>query len=103
MIDLVKKTLLTGVGVAALTKEKIEEVARDFVEKGKLSEQEGKALVEDLVTRSDESRAELQRQIEAKVNVVLEKMDLARKSDLDALKAEIQELRQSMEENSSVE
>ncbi len=35
MIELVKKTLLTGVGVAALTKEKIEEVARDFVEKEK--------------------------------------------------------------------
>lgn len=97
MIELVKKALLTGVGVAALTKDKIEEVARDFVEKGKLTEQEGKALVEDLVARSDESRAELQRQIEAKVNSVLEKMDLARKSDLDALRDEIQELHQALE------
>ncbi len=95
MIDLVKKTLLTGVGVAALTKEKIEEVARDFVEKGKLSEQEGKALVDDLMARSDESRKELQKQIEEKVVQLLDKMDLAKKSDLEALKGEVEELRKS--------
>ncbi len=95
MIDLVKKTLLTGVGVAALTKEKIEEVARDFVEKGKLSEQEGKALVDDLMARSDESRKELQRQIEEKVVQLLDKMDLAKKSDLEALKGEVEELKKS--------
>ena len=93
MIELVKKTLLTGVGVAALTKEKIEEVARDFVEKGKMTEQEGRDLVNDLVSRSDESRLELQKQIGEKVEMVLEKMDLAKKSEVDALKLEIAELR----------
>jgi len=93
MIELVKKTLLTGVGVAALTKEKIEEVAKDFVEKGKMTEQEGRDLVNDLVSRSDESRLELQKQIGEKVEMVLEKMDLAKKSVVDALKLEIAELR----------
>ncbi len=93
MIELVKKTLLTGVGVAALTKEKIEEVAKDFVEKGKMTEQEGRDLVNDLVSRSDESRLELQKQIGEKVEMVLEKMDLAKKSEVDALKLEIAELR----------
>ena len=67
MIELVKKTLLTGVGVAALTKEKIEEIAKDFVEKGKMTEQEGRTLVDDLVLRSEESRVELQKQIEEKL------------------------------------
>jgi polyhydroxyalkanoate synthesis regulator phasin len=95
MIDLVKKTLLTGVGFAALTKEKIEEVAKDFVEKGKITEQEGKALVDDLVARSDESRLEFQKQVEEKVQAVMKKMNLAKQSDLDALKAEIEELRNS--------
>jgi len=85
--------LLTGVGVAALTKEKIEEVAKDFVEKGKMTEQEGRDLVNDLVSRSDESRLELQKQIGEKVEMVLEKMDLAKKSEVDALKLEIAELR----------
>jgi len=93
MIDLVKKTLLTGVGFAALTKEKIEEVAKDFVEKGKITEQEGKALVDDLVVRSEESRLEFQKQIEEKVEAVMKKMNLAKQSDLDDLKAEVEALR----------
>lgn len=97
MIELVKKTLLTGVGVAALTKEKIEEVAKDFVEKGKMTEQEGRDLVDDLVKRSDESRIELQKLIEGKVQTILEKMDLAKKSEVDALKNEIEELRGALQ------
>ncbi len=98
MIDLVKKVLLTGVGVAALTKDKIEEVARDFVEKGKMTEKEGRAFVDDLVTRSEESRAELQKQIESRVQKVLEKMDLAKKTEVDALKIELEKLREELNE-----
>jgi polyhydroxyalkanoate synthesis regulator phasin len=101
MIDLVKKTLLTGVGVAALTKEKLEEIAKDFIEKGKMTEQEGRDLVDDLVARSEESRAELQKQIEGKVERILEKMDLAKKSDVDALRVEIEELQQALKEKDS--
>ncbi len=97
MIDLLKKTFLTGVGVAALTKEKIEELAKDFVEKGKITEQEGRALVDDLVTRSDESRLEFQKQIEEKVQAVLAKMNLAKQSEVDALKEEVTELRKALE------
>jgi len=96
MIDLVKKVLLTGVGVAALTKDKIEEVARDFVEKGKMTEKEGRAFVDDLVSRSEESRAEFQKQIESRVQNVLEKMDLAKKSEVDELKLEIEKLREEL-------
>ncbi len=98
MIDLLKKTFLTGVGVAALTKEKIEELAKDFVEKGKISEQEGKELVNELVVRSKESRLEFQKQIEDKVLLVLGKMDLAKQSEVDALKGEVAELSKALEE-----
>lgn len=97
MIDLVKKTLLTGVGVASLTKEKFEEIAKDFVEKGKMTEQEGKTFVDDLVTRSEESRAEFQKQVESRVQKVLEKMDLAKKSEVDALRLEIEKLREELQ------
>ncbi len=95
MIELVKKTLLTGIGVAALSKEKIESLAKEVAEKGKLTEQEGKEFVDQLLNRSEEAREELQAQIEAKVRAVLEKMDVAKKSDVDALRKEIEELKES--------
>ncbi len=96
MIDLLKKTLLTGVGVAALTKEKIEELAKDFVEKGKISEQEGKIFVDDLIARSEESRDAFQKQVEEKVQSVLSKMNLARQSEVDALKVDIEILQKAL-------
>lgn len=101
MIDLVKKVLLTGVGVAALSKEKIEELAKDLADKGKMTEKEGKALVDQLMQSSDEARQALQKQVEAKVQAVLEKMDLAKKSDLDALKLEIETLKNPEEKGDS--
>ncbi len=94
MIDLVKKSLLTGLGLASLTKEKVEDVAKAFVEKGKMTEQEGRELVDELLARSEESKEELKKQIEERINAVMEKMNLARQSEVDALKKEIAELRE---------
>lgn len=98
MIELIKKALLTGVGVAALSKEKVEELAKDIVEKGKMTEQEGQKLVDQLLISSEEARQDLQKQIETKVEAVLEKMNLAKKSELDVLRLEIEELRKKLEQ-----
>ncbi len=96
MIDLVKKTLLTGVGLASLTREKVEDVAKAFVEKGKMTEQEGRELVDELLLRSEESREDLKKQIEERVQSALQKMNLARQSEVDALKEELTEMREKL-------
>ncbi len=96
MIDLVKKAMFTGIGVMSLTKEKIEDIAGEFVAKGKLSEQEGKKLVNDLLERSEESKGELKKQIEAVVKSTVAKMDIATKSDMEALKSDLAGLRDSL-------
>ena len=97
MIDLLKKAVLTGIGVASLTKEKIEEVSRDFIDKGKLSEKEGEKFVEEMLSRADESKQSLKKQTECVVEATLEKMQLARASDIEQLKAEIGKLRNEIE------
>jgi len=97
MIDLLKKAVLTGIGVASLTKEKIEEVSRDFIDKGKLSEKEGEKFVEEMLSRADESKQSLKKQTESVVEATLDKMQLARASDIENLKAEIGSLRDEIE------
>ena len=44
MIELLKKGILTGIGLASLTKEKIERFGKDLIKQGHLSEIEGKEL-----------------------------------------------------------
>jgi polyhydroxyalkanoate synthesis regulator phasin len=46
MMDLLKRGILTGIGIASLTKDKIEELAEKIIEESKLSEEEGRKLVE---------------------------------------------------------
>ena len=98
MIDLVKKAMFTGIGMMSLTKEKVEEIAGEFVEKGKLSEQEGKNLVSDLLKRSEESKGEIKKQIEAVVKSTVAKMDIATKTDIEALKSDLAVLRDSLKD-----
>lgn len=46
MIDVIKKTLLAGVGAAVVTKEKIEDSLEELVRKGKLSAADAKIVAE---------------------------------------------------------
>lgn len=96
MIDLVKKAILTGVGLAALTKEKMEELSKELIDKGKMSEQEGEKFVQDMLDRAEESRETLKGQTESLVKNTIAKMHLARIEDIELLKAEIAQLREEL-------
>ncbi|MDD3814533.1 MAG: hypothetical protein PHZ02_07780 [Desulfocapsaceae bacterium] len=95
MIELIKKAMLTGLGVASLTKEKIEEIGRDFVEQGKLSQQEGEKLVDEILAKVEEAKEDIRKQIEERVEEIVKKMNLVRQSDLEELKLQIKELQDS--------
>lgn len=97
MIELIKKAMFTGIGVASLTKDKVEEIARDFVEQGRMSEAEGKKLVEEIMARSKESQEELTKKVDRAVQAALEKLDLAKASDIAALQAQINDLQNKID------
>jgi polyhydroxyalkanoate synthesis regulator phasin len=91
MIELIKKAVFTGIGIASLTKDKIEDLAKELATKGKMSEQEGEIL-----NRAEESRTTLNSQTEKLVRKTIDKMQLARSEDIDLLKAEIAMLREEI-------
>ncbi|WP_457575627.1 phasin family protein [Desulfomarina sp.] len=97
MIDLVKKAMLTGIGVASLTKDKIEDIAKEFAQKGKLSEQEGEKLVREMVTKTEESKEELKKQINTMIETTLAKTQFVRAADIEELHGEIASLRKEIE------
>ncbi len=103
MIDLIKKAMFAGVGLISLTKEKIEEVAQDFIDKGKLTEQEGKKFVDELLERSDESKEAIRKQIDERIQIALQKVNIARGSDVEELKVQIKELQEALEKKEKKE
>ncbi|MBC8527217.1 MAG: phasin family protein [Candidatus Cloacimonetes bacterium] len=92
MLDLLKKTLLTGIGIAALTKEKIEEVAKKIAKDSKLSEKEGKKLVKDLLEKSDEARKNLEKQVTELVKNAMKKLSIPTREDLQKLEKQVKKL-----------
>jgi polyhydroxyalkanoate synthesis regulator phasin len=92
MVDLIKKAFYTGLGLAVLTKEKAEELVKDFAEQAKLSEHEGKDLVESMLKQSEQARNDFQSKIDESVQAVVKRLNLASKDEVAALKAKVEEL-----------
>ncbi|MCK4357847.1 MAG: phasin family protein [Candidatus Cloacimonetes bacterium] len=92
IFDLLKKTMLTGIGIASMTKDKIEELGKKISEESKLSAEEGKKLVKDLLEKSDEARKNLQGQVEKLVKNAMKKLSITTREDLQKLEKRIKKL-----------
>ena len=64
MLDIMKKTMLTGIGLALLAKDEMEELAREVVEKGKMTEKDGKKFLNDLQDRYEDVQNKLEERVE---------------------------------------
>jgi polyhydroxyalkanoate synthesis regulator phasin len=96
VIDLIKKTMMAGIGLALKTRDEVEELAKDLVKKGTMSEQEGKNFLDDLLKRYDEAKDKLEDKVEKTVKEFLKKADIVTSDELKALKKEIRELKKAI-------
>ena len=96
MIELLKKTILTGIGIAAMTKERIEELSHKISEEAKLSEEEGRELAADLLKESEKAKISLEQHVESMVKTVLEKLNIPSKKELDVLSSRIEVLEEKL-------
>ncbi len=92
MVDLIKKALYPGVGLAVLTKEKAEELVKDLTQQAKLSEQEGKDLFEGLLKQSEQARTDFQAKVDEAVLAVVKRLNLATKDEVESLRAKVEAL-----------
>jgi polyhydroxyalkanoate synthesis regulator phasin len=84
------------VGLAVLTKEKMEEAVQELIKQGEVSKEEGKELLDNLMEKAESQRRELSKRVGDEVQKVLGSMGLVRKEDLDGLQEKIQELEERL-------
>ena len=82
MLDLIKKTMMTGLGLALLAKDEVEDLAKEVVEKGKMTEKEGRKFFDDLQNRYDEVQSKLEDRVEKTVKEILKKADVVTGDEL---------------------
>jgi polyhydroxyalkanoate synthesis regulator phasin len=54
MLDTLERLILLQIGAAAVTRERVQEVVNRLIEQGRMEREEGRALVEDVLTRARE-------------------------------------------------
>jgi len=93
MPDLLKKTMLAGVGLALKTWDEVEDMTRELVERGKMGEKEGNKFLKDLQHRYEDTQKKLESRVEKTVQEFLKKANVVTADELKAVKKEIRELK----------
>jgi polyhydroxyalkanoate synthesis regulator phasin len=96
VIDIAKKALLTGIGLALTAKDEAEDLTRELEKKLNLNEEEGKKFLKDIQKRYEETQDKLEARVEKAVQKFLKKADIVTTDELKALKKEIRDLKQSL-------
>lgn len=92
MLELLEKAVMTTIGVAAITQKKAEELVGEMKDKYKLSEEEGKNLVDRIQSIARESREKVTEMAEIEVQKVVERLGLVPREEYDRLAERVQEL-----------
>jgi len=97
MIDLVKKGLSFGLGLAVTSKEQAEKLVNDWVQKGELTKEESKEMIRRLTERGEEEKNKLKAIVREQLQQLLSELDVATKEDIRRLEQRIENLNQRSE------
>lgn len=86
MTELWKKATLFGIGMWALTEEKIQDFTDDLIENGEMRKEEGKKFVRELVDEQKKQKEEMENRITARVQDTFKKADYATRDEVKDLK-----------------
>ena len=92
MKELLKDIVYTGVGAAFLTRDKLEELRGELMDKGNLSKEEGKEVIDELLKKSDSARDQLELWITRQVEDRIKQLNLATRDEVAELRRMVEEL-----------
>jgi polyhydroxyalkanoate synthesis regulator phasin len=94
MMDVIKKTLLAGVGAAVVTKEKVEAALGEFVAQGKVSSKEARDMAQKIAEDGKREFDTMSNELSEKLREAFAREDRKAQSRIDALEARVAALEQ---------
>ncbi len=92
MLDLIKQSLLAGLGALSLTKEAVEKATRRLVEEGKISAGDAQSFINEMVKEGEKMGSDFQDRVSEMVKKAVQSMNLATRSELQDLEKRVAEL-----------
>ncbi len=90
--ELIERTFLLGIGAAALSKDRIQELVEEFVHRGQLSTEEGRDMVDKLVARSREEAHSAVKKADSSLQGAFREMGLVNKRELEDIDFRLRQL-----------
>ena len=96
MLDIIKKSIYLGLGAATATKEKVESIVDELIEKGQLSRDEKVGAVRDILDKIEKEEKEISDRIKSAVEKAVKEIGLATKNDIQKLNKQIEALKKKL-------
>jgi len=96
MLDIIKKSIYLGLGAATATKEKVESLVDELIEKGQVTREQKPGVVKDILDRVEEEEKRLSDKIKSAVEKTIAEVGLPTKQDLQEIKDRLQKLEKKL-------
>jgi polyhydroxyalkanoate synthesis regulator phasin len=94
MEEVLKNIIYQGLGVIAITRNKVEKAVSDLVDKGKMTREEGRKLVDELSEDSLKAGKEIEEKLKNGMREFLEKSGIPSREEFESLKKRVVALEQ---------
>ena len=100
MMQLLKKSAFMSLGLAVLSTSAIKRIGQKIAEESKLSEEEGRKLVEDMLVESEKSKDLLKKKVEKCVKESVSEMDIATSKDVASINQRLEAIEKELSKGS---
>jgi len=97
MFELMKKTLLAGLGTAVITRTKVKEIMQKMVDQGKITSEEADRYTQELMDNGEKELREISEQISKSLGRLPSTFNLAEKDTLEALLGRVDNLEKRLD------
>lgn len=98
MKSTLKKVGLFGIGLWALTEDKINELSKELIESGEMNKKEGKKFVKEVLEEQKKQKDDIEKKINSKVQETFKRAEVVKKEDLKILKEQMQQIQDKLDE-----
>jgi polyhydroxyalkanoate synthesis regulator phasin len=96
MKDLLQKAWLFGVGLFDFTKEKVDAMVQEMVQRGEITQQEGPEAVKQLMAKAQDAQQAMLDKVKELTRNAIDEIKVAKASELEALKARVAALEEAL-------
>ena len=89
MFEIFKKSLFAGLGLAVVTKTKLESVLEKLVEEGKMSRDEAEKIGQELLESGEKQWTDFETRLQETIKGFLKNMDICKTTDLKKLEKKV--------------